>query len=203
MPRRTVPIKEGGATASLHLSQPCSRELSRVHAVESILPRRNGNQKVGRALRARLSLRRSNLPRAERTAHLRTEFIRLSRIDSFEPRINTKSHGCSEQAMPVREIPRWSPFGGVSDFQWWLVLCSVSVSIRGFLLHSWGRAEGPITGADVLVARPEVEVHRLVLLSALDSISTAQILRYSFFRYIQNSSSHITPSVAAPCSRGS
>ncbi|MSU48624.1 MAG: hypothetical protein EXS37_05930 [Opitutus sp.] len=49
----------------------------RVHSVEPTLPRRNGNQSVGRALRARLLLRPSNLPRAERTAHLRTEFLRL------------------------------------------------------------------------------------------------------------------------------
>ena len=52
-------------------------KLSHRNSIEQVLPLRDGIQKVRRALRARLSLLRSNLPRAERTAHLRTEFFRL------------------------------------------------------------------------------------------------------------------------------
>ncbi|MSU48281.1 MAG: FAD:protein FMN transferase [Opitutus sp.] len=51
--------------------------LTRRNSVEPVLPLGNGYQLVGRALRARLSLRQSNLPRAERAAHLRTEFPRF------------------------------------------------------------------------------------------------------------------------------
>ena len=83
--------------------------------------------------------------------------LALSRDDSIEPRMDTNRHGCSERAVPVRADSWRSPFGGVSDFQRWLVLASVFVSIRAFLLMVLAQRAAPV-GKTERVTREHVSL---------------------------------------------